>query len=158
RERLLLRAAAGAAGERFVVSYPRMDTAQSRPRVPSFYAMEVVRAAEGKLPGLRGFEQRAMQAAPSRLGWPAPRDPAEALDDAEYDLALFERIRTSSAAKARGAGRYLIAANPHLTRSLRTRWRRSSQKWSPADGIVDPDERTAAVLQRFRPAERAYSP
>ena len=33
------------AEQQLVVSYPRMDTAQSRPRVPSFYALEVVRAA-----------------------------------------------------------------------------------------------------------------
>jgi RecB family exonuclease len=158
RERMLLRAAAAAAGERFVVSYPRMDTAQSRPRVPSFYAMETVRAAEGNLPGLRRFEQRAMQAAPSRLGWPAPRDPREAIDEAEYDLALFEQIRGLAPDEAKGAGRYLIEANPHLTRSLRTRWRRSSRKWTPADGIVDPDAAALAALQEFRLAAHPYSP
>src|SRR5208337_3771109 len=46
RERMLLRSAAAAATSSFVVSYPRMDVAQSRARVPSFYALEVVRAAE----------------------------------------------------------------------------------------------------------------
>jgi hypothetical protein len=41
RERLLLSVAAAAADTRLVVSYPRMDTAQSRPRVPSFYALKL---------------------------------------------------------------------------------------------------------------------
>ena len=75
RERMLLRSAAAAAVTRLVVSYPRMDVTQARPRVPSFYALEVVRAAEGRLPSLREFEKRAAQNAPSRLDWPAPGDP-----------------------------------------------------------------------------------
>ncbi len=157
RERRLLRLAA-AAGEKLVVSYPRMDTAQSRPRVPSFYAMEVARAAEGSLPGLRQFEQRAMQAAPSRLGWPAPGDPREAIDDAEYDLAFFEQILRLPPAEARGAGRYLIDASEALTRSLRTRWRRWERKWSAADGMVAADADARAILERYRLAAHAYSP
>ncbi|HWB97607.1 MAG TPA: PD-(D/E)XK nuclease family protein, partial [Bryobacteraceae bacterium] len=158
RERLLLREAAAAASARLVVSYPRMDTAQSRPRVPSFYAMEVVRAVEGRLPGLRQFEQRAMLSAPSRLGWPAPQDPAEAIDNAEYDLAYFERVQRLQRGQAKGAGRYLIEASPELTRALRTRWRRWSRRWTEADGIVDPDPPTRAVLRQYLLTERAYSP
>src|SRR5262249_39609005 len=45
-ERLALRLAAGAATERLMFSYPRIDLDQGRPRVPSFYALEVLRAAE----------------------------------------------------------------------------------------------------------------
>src|SRR5258708_29107304 len=89
RERMLLRYSAAAAASRFVVSYPRMDVVQARPRVPSFYALEVLRAAEGRLPSLREFEKRAARSAPSRLDWPAPADPKTAIDDAEYDLAAL---------------------------------------------------------------------
>ena len=39
-ERLALRIAAGAADERAMFSYPRVDLDQGRPRVPSFYALE----------------------------------------------------------------------------------------------------------------------
>src|SRR5208283_4755760 len=46
-ERLALRIAAGAARTRAMFSYPRVDLDQGRPRVPSFYALEVLRAAEG---------------------------------------------------------------------------------------------------------------
>src|SRR6202021_2010063 len=59
RERMLLRSAAAAASQNLVVSYPRMDVAQSRARVPSFYALEVVRAAEGRLPSWGELEKRA---------------------------------------------------------------------------------------------------
>ena len=40
-------------------SYPRMDVAEARPRVPSFYALELPRAIEGGLPELDEFEDRA---------------------------------------------------------------------------------------------------
>ena len=157
RERMLLRIAA-AAGARLVFSYPRMDGAQARPRVPSFYALELVRAAEGGLPDLREFETRAGSAAPARLGWPAPVDESEAIDDAEYDLAWLARILQLERGEAKGAGRYLVEANAPLGRSLRARWKRWRKTWSAADGLVDPDPAAREVLARHRMSERAYSP
>jgi CRISPR/Cas system-associated exonuclease Cas4 (RecB family) len=158
RERLLLRIAAAAASTRLVVSYPRMDAVEARPRVPSFYAMEVVRAAEGRLPDLRNFEKRAASAAPARLGWPAPLDQSQAIDDAEYDLATLGPYVNMERRDARGKGRYLLQANQHLARSLRGRWRRWKKSWSAADGIVDPDAATLAVLAGNRLGARSYSP
>ena len=158
RERLLLHTAAAAARVRLVVSYPRMDAVEARPRVPSFYAMEVVRAAEGRLPDLRDFEKRAARSAPARLGWPAPADPREAIDDAEYDLAALGPFVNASREEARGKGRYLVSANPTLARSLRTRGRRWRNFWSGADGIVDPDAETSGVLAQYRLSQRPYSP
>src|ERR1700677_4116944 len=101
-----------------------MDDAQARARVPSFYALEVVRAAEGRLPSLREFEKRAARSAPARLDWPAPANPSEAIDDAEYDLASLQAALKLRGAAATGSARYLMQSNQALTRSLRTRWRR----------------------------------
>jgi RecB family exonuclease len=158
RERLLLRIAAAAARTRLVVSYPRMDAVEARPRVPSFYAMEVVRAAEGRLPDLRDFEKRAAQSAPARLGWPAPANSGEAVDDAEYDLATLGPWMTARPGEARGRGRYLLKVNESLGRSLRTRWRRFAKAWSDADGIVNPDAAALNALAKYRLSSRAYSP
>ena len=152
RERMLLRSAAAAARVKLVVSYPRMDVTQARARVPSFYALEVVRAAEGRLPSLREFEKRAARSAPSRLDWPAPRDPEAAIDDAEYDLASLQLARAKSSA------RYLMEANPPLARSFRARWMRWENRWSSADGIVNPDEPTRKALAAHSLSERSYSP
>jgi RecB family exonuclease len=135
-----------------------MDAVEARQRVPSFYALEVVRAAEGRLPDLRDFEKRAARSAPARLGWPAPLDAREAIDDAEYDLATLGPFVNAPRAEAKGKGRYLVDANPGLVRSLRTRGRRWRNFWSGADGIVDPDAATAKVLAGYRLANRAYSP
>jgi CRISPR/Cas system-associated exonuclease Cas4 (RecB family) len=158
RERMLLRYSAAAAASRFVVSYPRMDVVQARPRVPSFYALEVLRAAEGRLPSLREFEKRAARSAPSRLDWPAPADPNTAIDDAEYDLASLQAALLLRGAAAKGSARYLVQSNDSLARSLRNRGRRWRNRWSSADGLVDPDPATLEILASQRLSERSYSP
>ena len=158
RERMLLRSAAAVASTSLIVSYPRMDVAQSRARVPSFYALEVVRAAEGRLPSLREFEKRAARAASSRLDWPAPANPCDAIDDAEYDLASLQAALKLRGAAAQGSARYLMQSNDALGRSLRTRGRRWRSRWFDADGIVDPDPATLRALQTHRLVNRSYSP
>jgi CRISPR/Cas system-associated exonuclease Cas4 (RecB family) len=158
RERLLLRIPAAAAQSGFVASYPRLDTAQSRPRVPSFYALEVARAVEGRLPELRAFEAGAAQGAPARIGWPAPPDPAEAIDNAEYDLARLEQFTERGVEAARGWGRYLVELSDPLTRSLRARWKRWRPRWFDADGLVDPESGALELLRDSSLARQAYSP
>jgi ATP-dependent helicase/nuclease subunit B len=61
-------------------------------RVPSFYALEAVRAAEGRLPNFAELDRRAEAESAARIGWPAPDDPAKAIDHAEYDLAVLARF------------------------------------------------------------------
>ena len=63
--------------------------------------------SQGALPELKEFERRARDAAPARLNWPAPRDAADAIDDAEYDLVMLARALETSQ-----GGRYLVEANP----------------------------------------------
>jgi ATP-dependent helicase/nuclease subunit B len=157
-ERRRLHIACAAARTRLVFSYPRVDAVESRPRVPSFYALEIVRAAYGRLPELRTFEEKARQGAPSRRDWPAPVEAMDAIDDAEFDLAALGRTFESQPEDAGGAGHYLIEANNYLAESLRRYARRNRIGWFPADGIVDPDAATRAVLATQRLAARSYSP
>jgi len=158
RERMLLRYSAAAAATRFVVSYPRLDVVQARPRVPSFYALEVLRAAEGRLPSLREFEKRTARSAPARLDWPAPAEKNTAIDDAEYDLASVQEALKLRGAETRGSARYLMESNASLARSLRSRGQRWRNRWTSADGIVDPDAATLEILATQRLSERSYSP
>ncbi|HUY18257.1 MAG TPA: PD-(D/E)XK nuclease family protein [Candidatus Binataceae bacterium] len=155
-ERLALRLAAGAATRRAIFTFPRFDLAQGRPRVPSFYALEIMRAAEGRLPGFDELSRRATVDRSPRLGWPAPADPADAIDDAEFDLATLEAVLDK--ASGQGAAHYLLNANPHLARALRGRARRWLRRWTPADGLVDPSAGARAALQRHLFAARSYSP
>jgi len=149
-----LRIAAAAATKTLTVSYPRVNVEQARPRVPSFYALEVLRAAEGRLPNLREFEKRAASGSPTRLDWPAPKKADDAIDDAEYDLAWLRASKNT-----KGSGRYLMEVSPMLAESLRTRWKRwDRRKWRDSDGIIDPDAQTLAALSGHRLRARAYSP
>ncbi|MCP4664445.1 MAG: Dna2/Cas4 domain-containing protein [bacterium] len=158
RERLLLRIAAGAARSRLVISYPNLDPLRGRARVPSFYALDVLRAAEGRLPDLRQLEARAATESASLLGWPAPRVPQAAIDAAEYDLSVLEPLLRQPPADSKGKGRFLLETNDWLGRSLRSRYRRWRPSFSAADGLVGPDDATREALTRHRLRNRGYSP
>jgi ATP-dependent helicase/nuclease subunit B len=150
QERVRLHLAVAAAGDKLIVSYPRMDVAEARPRVPSFYALELPRAIQGSLPELKKFEERTRDAAPARLNWPAPKDAADAIDDAEYDLVALH-----SGASAQ----YLVEANDRLARSLRARWSRwESRNWRESDGLISNDARLLQAMAQHRLAARAWSP
>ncbi|HMJ56835.1 MAG TPA: PD-(D/E)XK nuclease family protein, partial [Polyangiaceae bacterium] len=157
-ERLLLRIAVGAAQKRLVLCYPRIDVEQSRPRTPSFYGLEVLRAAEGRLPGFDELARRAEEVGEARLGWPAPLRPAQAIDAAEHDLALLQSILDRSESETVGRARYLLDANPHLKRALRFRARRWIKNFTRADGLVDPDPLAKAALAAHGLGARSFSP
>ena len=159
RERLLLRLAVGAATERLFVSYPRIDTMLGRARVPSFYALDVLRAAEGRLPDLANLATRAAASGGSGVAWPGPEHPEHAIDDAEFDLALLHPSQKES-----GAARFLLFANDHLARSLHARARRWRRPFTWADGLVVDDapvktrQHALRILAEQRPSSRSYSP
>jgi hypothetical protein len=129
-ERLALALVAGAAQQRICFSYSRLDLDQARPRVPSFYGLEALRAAEGVLPDFAELARRAETATNARLGWPAPTSPGDAIDEAEYDLALLNRLE-ANAQGSPGAARHLVTANPFLARALRTRYQRWAENGQP---------------------------
>jgi RecB family exonuclease len=157
QERLALAIAVGAAERRLYFSYPRLDLDQGRPRVPSFYALEAVRAAEGQLPNFAELARRAEAVSSARAGWPAPSEPAAAIDDAEYDLAFLDRLFTRSDQNA-GSARYLLSSNPYLARALRARYRRWSFRWTSADGLVAPSSTASAIMAKHGLGARSYSP
>lgn len=156
-ERLKLRLAVGAASRRLVVSYPRLDMDQVRPRVPSFYGLEVLQAATGRLPGFDELGRNADQGGAARIGWPAPRLAIDAIDAAEHDLALLDELLHKPEEETQGTAHYLLDANPHLGRALRFRARRWIKKWTPADGLVDPTGLARAALDQEALSERSYS-
>jgi ATP-dependent helicase/nuclease subunit B len=155
-ERLLLRQACAAATKQIVLSWPRMELSSGRVRVPSFYVLEAARAATGSAMDRRAIERSAEQDIETRIGWPAPTDPRNAIDETEYDLA---RLRPAMAAKAPpGLAAYLTQISPTLARSLRARWSRWNRKWSTADGLILTASSALKPLDRFRLSARSYSP
>jgi ATP-dependent helicase/nuclease subunit B len=156
-ERLALRIALGAARERVVVSFPRLDLEQSRPRTPSFYGLEVLRAAEGELPDFDTLARRANTTGAARVGWPAPASPELAIDDAEHDLALLDSVLRRPEAETVGAARYLMSSNVHLARALRFRAKRALKGWTEADVLVSPAPAAQHALMAHALGARSYS-
>ncbi len=157
-ERMLLRIAVGAASRRLVVSYPTQDVLQGRARVASFYALDIIRAAEGQLPDTRTLEARAASGSASLLGWPAPRDRRAAIDAAEFAVSYLEPILTRAEGDVTGRARFLLDTNEHLARSLRARARRWRPGFFAADGLVQPSDAARVVLDGHRLRARSYSP
>jgi CRISPR/Cas system-associated exonuclease Cas4 (RecB family) len=155
-ERLLLRLAAGAATERLYVSFPRIETAEARSRVPSFYALEVMRAVAGRLPDHQMLELEASEEANASLAWPAPPRPDDAIDDFEHDLSVL-RILMRSEEDVKGRAHYMLRLNECLRRSVSERWARGRKPWSLYDGLVRVTDATRPFLHSQRLTARPYS-
>lgn len=159
-ERLLLRLAMGAATDRLYLSYPRLgaEMGDMRPRVPSFYALDVVRAITGRVPDHRALAAEAAEEADASLAWPAPRDPARAVDDFEHDLAVLKPLLdTRDGAAVKGQARYLLELNETLRRSVISRWARGHARWSTSDGLIQVTPGTTSALDKNRLRNRPYS-
>ena len=156
-ERLAFRLAVGAARERIILSYPRIEATAARPLVPSFYALEAVQASEGRLPSFEELGQRAEGVSEVRIGWPAPGSKEQAIDAAEYDLAVLDDLGVRGPLAVKAAG-HLLASNQHLARALRFRaYRWAVPRWTWADGLLDLGEGAAAALKKHELGERAFS-
>ena len=157
-ERLLLRLAVGAATRRLYLSYPRLQLGESRPRVPSFYALDLERARTGRVPDFAVTERAAFRRVGARLAWPAPPDADLAIDDTEHDLSTpGPLLRRRASLDLTGRARYLLQLNPGLRRSLLTRWARWMRPWSKYDGLYHPGTGAREALDAHRLSARPYS-
>jgi ATP-dependent helicase/nuclease subunit B len=157
-ERLLLRLAIGAPTERLWLSYPRIEIAESRPRVPSFYALDIMRAITGRIPRHEELQERAVSEGGAMLAWPAPSEPSRAIDDLEHDLSVLRTLLLADNPKAvRGHAHYLLRLNESLKRSVTARWARARSSWTPFDGITRITGMTAPMLTSQRLSARPYS-
>jgi RecB family exonuclease len=150
QEQLLLRTALACAAERVVASYSEVDLLSGRKRVLSLYAAELMKAARGSELDIKRLEEEAGKAHPSSAGWPAPANPLDAIDDAEFDLAKLRGF-------SKGDGAYLPKVNSHLVRSLRARGRRWRAGWFAEDGLLGLDMDALKILEQHRLGQRAYS-
>jgi RecB family exonuclease len=124
--------------------------------MPSVYLLELVRADRGVLVSADALvrESATVELAP---GWPAPRDPALAIDRREADLATLAGLLAAPRAEAMGRAAYLLDESPTLARALRLRGRTHLEKWNVADGLVTEEAAVLALLARERPGARVFS-
>lgn len=157
-ERLMLRLAVGSAINRLWLSYPRLDVAGGRPRVPSFYVLDVIRAIVGRIPHHEALQRDAAAAGGAKLDWPAPADPRDAIDEVEHDLATLRLlIATPDRSSVRGHAHYLLGLNPALRRSVTRRWVRAKAQWRREDGLVRVTPGIKPMLDTQRLLARPYS-
>jgi len=156
-ERLLLRLGVGAATERLWLSYPRIEIAESRPRVPSFYALDVMRAVTGRIPNHEDLQASAAEEGGAGLAWPSPASPLVAIDGLEHDLAVLRELFQADGAKVRGHAHYLLRLNDNLRRSVTAGGGGARSQWTAFDGITRVNSLTRSLLDSQRLGERAYS-
>ena len=157
-ERLLLRLAVGAATDRLWLSYPRLDVGGARPRVPSFYVLDIMRAIVGKIPHHEELQREAAAAGGAKLDWPAPARPEDAIDEVEHDLATLRLlIDAPDRESVRGHAHYLLGLNPALRRSVTRRWVRARSRWLAQDGLVRVTPAIKPMLDTQRLGARPYS-
>jgi ATP-dependent helicase/nuclease subunit B len=155
---LFLRLAVHPPTERLWLSYPRLEIAESRPRVPSFYALDIVRAITGRIPHHEELQEQAVTEGGAMLAWPAPAAPERAIDDLEHDLSVLRQLLVADNPKAvRGHAHYLLRLNEALKRSVTKRWSRARSAWTPADGITRVTGMTSPMLAPERLGARPYS-
>jgi ATP-dependent helicase/nuclease subunit B len=128
-----------------------------RPRVPSFYALDLERAVRGALPDVDEMQRENFQHEGARLHWPAPLDRNAAIDVLEHDLAtLHALLRERGSA---GRGRYLLEENAHVARALRARYARFDvTRLTPSDGLVAPSPYVLRAVKELSLKVRPYAP
>ena len=149
-DRELLFIAASCASNRLVMSWSRLDLLTGRSRVPSFYAFDALRAAGRPEMSARESQGWTRSATETRIGWPAPKNALNAIDDGEFDLA-------SLAGAEKGSGQYLKRLPGRAVESLRARWYRWHKPWKAADGLILEQIGDDSLL-RYRQASRPMSP
>jgi ATP-dependent helicase/nuclease subunit B len=129
QERVEFVDACAAAGERLVLSYPRVDGQSGRERVPSSFLLRAARAATGARVSAEELA-RIASAGETSLGRPYPKNPQTAIDLLERDLAVV-------ASAEKGAARHLLDEVPNVARAFdaeRSSWMPELTVW---DGLVN---------------------
>ena len=158
RERLRLRVAVGAASRRLVLSFSSLNPVEGRRQVPSYYLAEVFRAGLGRIPTLSEIKDKAASEDRIVRGIRAPKNPADAVDRREFDMARVAVVLDETRAPpGRAASLDFLLRDPALTRSLRQEFMRQSRKWQSPDGFLNPGPETLALLERHRPANKSFS-
>ncbi len=155
-ERYLFRLAVGAASGALVLTYPRLEQDKGRPRMPSRFLGEVASCLAGCMVPASALERRFSAGwfrwVPlNRPGW-QDEEPALALDEAEYDEAVFCSGRRLATA-------YMAQVSRGFARALRMekeRWH--GEEFGPFDGCILDRDLLGTLRERHGRFERPVAP
>ena len=121
-----------------ILSYPRLDVGETRARVPSFYALDVMRAITGSVPDHRALAAEAAEEAGASLGVAGARGCRSARSTISNTTWRRSKplLDSHDPAAVKGHAHYLLGLNEALRRSVISRWARGRTAWSDSDGLV----------------------
>jgi len=145
-EKLLFTLALGAAREKLILSYPRLDPSTGRERIPSFFLLRVGEALSGE-----AMDYSRLEAIPQYQRVPlsrlAPENSAEALDDGEFDLS---QVGMAMRTRDRSEVSYFRRAFPVLNRAVTLALRRWGFKtFTEYDGCLTSARALRFLRERF---------
>jgi hypothetical protein len=157
-EELLFALAVQSARRRLVLTFPRLDAATARERVPSHFLLRTLETLSGKAPDYRDLDQfirRQGRFVRTTRFDPAARD--RAVTALEYDLAVFSKAEHDRAPDAllyflNGERRFFARA----MEAESARW--GDEKFSMYDGVVRSPGLARALGKRLYDDSRPVSP
>jgi len=154
-ERLLYRLAIGAAKEKLILSFPRIEIGTGKERLPSSFLLASVRALTGegtdfqKLEKFPGFIRIALSDI-------AVRSPERALDEVEFDLSTGRQKLDQREAEAL---LYLLEVSPFFARGLLLESSRWGKKiFTGFEGVLSSKEALQILQERYSIFKKTVSP
>jgi hypothetical protein len=145
-EKLLFTLALGAAREKLILSYPRLDPPTGRERIPSFFLLRVGEALSGEAMDYSRLE-RIPQYGRVPLSRLSPEDSAEAVDEGEFDLS---QVRKALRNRDRREVSYFPRAFPVFNRAVTLASRRwGFHSFTEYDGCLKSARARKLLRQRF---------
>lgn len=154
-EKILFSLAVSAAQERLILSYPRLDPASGKERIPSFFLLRVGEALTKEIINYSKFEALPFyQCLPlSRL---APAEAEQAIDEQEFDLAQIGKALQNQNSRFLV---YLFHLFPNLARARKLaqlRWGR--RLFTEYDGCLSSESAQRYLREKHLLLERILSP
>ncbi len=154
-ERLLFRLAVGAAKEKLILSFPRIEIGTGRERLPSSFLLATVKAITGRSINFQEFEKfhGFHRLSLSEVG---VNNPEKALDEVEYDLSIGQR---EIGEKRSETMLYLKEVSPFFGKSLQlesSRW--GENRFTPFEGILSSTGACKILKERHSISKKSISP
>jgi ATP-dependent helicase/DNAse subunit B len=154
-EKLLFTLALGAAREKLILSYPRLDPSTGRERIPSFFLLRVGEALCGEAMDYSRLE-RIPQYGRVPLSRLAPEDSAEAVDEGEFDLSQVSKALRN---RDRREVSYFPRAFPVFHRAVNLASRRwGFHSFTEYDGCLKSARARKLLRERFALSGQVLSP
>ena len=154
-ERLLFRLTVGAAIEKLILSFPRIEIGTGRERLPSSFLLASIKALTAK-----SVDFNQLEKFPGFVRIPlseiAVKSPEEALDEVEFDLSVGQE---KLSAKRPEALLYLREVSPFFGRGLQLESSRWGKKiFTGYEGILASKEALQILRERYSIFKKSISP